>query len=118
MVISTEVVEHVFLPRMFARNCHTLLKSEGTLIISTPYHGYLKNLALAAGGKMDVHFTALWDFGHIKFWSRKTLTHLLEEVGFSVREFDGVGRMPFLWKSMILVAVKRKFPEDSAGLVK
>jgi 2-polyprenyl-6-hydroxyphenyl methylase/3-demethylubiquinone-9 3-methyltransferase len=107
-VITTEVVEHVFMPRVFARNCLALLKPKGTLIISTPYHGYLKNLLLAAMGKMDAHLNPLWDFGHIKFWSRRTLTELLEEVGFSVTEFHGVGRVPFLWKSMILVAVKRE----------
>ena len=71
VIISTEVVEHVFLPRFFAANCCRLLKPGGKLILSTLYHGYLKNLALALTGKMDSHFTALWDFGHIKFWSRR-----------------------------------------------
>ena len=106
VVISTEVVEHVFLPRTFAKNSFTFLKPNGVLIISTPYHGYLKNLVLALTGKMDRHFTALWDYGHIKFWSKRTLTLLLEEAGFQVKEFRGVGRVPFLWKSMILIAIK------------
>jgi 2-polyprenyl-3-methyl-5-hydroxy-6-metoxy-1,4-benzoquinol methylase len=106
MVISTEVVEHIFLPRVFARNCYNLLKPHGRLILSTPYHGYLKNLALAISGKLEPHFTALWDYGHIKFWSRRTLTTLLEEPGFEVEGFHGAGRIPFLWKSMILVARK------------
>ncbi|HUP04959.1 MAG TPA: class I SAM-dependent methyltransferase [Bryobacteraceae bacterium] len=107
-VISTEVVEHVFLPRVYARNCHRLLKPNGALVISTPYHGYLKNLFLAAADKMDFHYTALWDYGHIKFWSRRTLTRLLEEAGFQVTQFRGVGRLPYLWKSMVLVARKRE----------
>jgi 2-polyprenyl-6-hydroxyphenyl methylase/3-demethylubiquinone-9 3-methyltransferase len=106
VVISTEVIEHVFLPRVFASNCHSLLKSKGTLIVSTPYHGYLKNLSLALAGKMESHFTVLWDYGHIKFWSRASLTRLLTEAGFSVREFVGAGRIPYLWKSMVLVADK------------
>lgn len=72
------------------------------MIISTPYHGYLKNLALAATGKLDNHFTVLWDGGHIKFWSVKTLSKLLEEYGFEVVEFKGSGRIPYLWKSMLL----------------
>jgi len=105
-VISTEVVEHVFLPRIFARNCYRLLKPRGKLILSTPYHGYLKNMALALTGKLESHFTVLWDYGHIKFWSRRTLGILLEETGFKVVGFHGAGRMPFLWKSMILVAMK------------
>ncbi|MER8908908.1 class I SAM-dependent methyltransferase [Mesorhizobium sp. M0854] len=51
---------------------------------STPYHGYVKNLVLAVTGKMDNHFWALWDGGHIKFWSIKTLGMLLEEVGLDI----------------------------------
>ena len=102
-VISTEVVEHVFFPRMLAKNCYRMLKPGGILIVSTPYHGYVKNLALAVTGKLDAHFTALWDCGHIKFWSRHTLTTLLQEAGFVVEHFRGVGRVPLLWKTMILV---------------
>ena len=105
-VVSLEVVEHVFLPRMFAKNCHGFLKPGGRLIVSTPYHGYLKNVALAVTGKLDGHFTALWDYGHIKFWSRKTLGLLLEEAGFRVVGFGGAGRVPYLWKSMVVVAEK------------
>ncbi len=103
-VISTEVVEHVFFPRIYAKNCHRFLKPGGRLIISTPYHGYCKNVMLAVMNKMDGHYSALWDYGHIKFWSQKTLTLLLEETGFAVTQFLGVGRVPLLWKSMILMA--------------
>jgi len=105
-VVSTEVVEHVYNPRNLAQNAFRLLKPSGQLIISTPYHGYVKNLLLALSGKMDGHFTALWDGGHIKFWSRETLSGLLAERGFRDLEFTGTGRLPYMWKSMILVARK------------
>ncbi len=82
VVISTEVIEHLYSPRIFARRIHELLKPGGALIVSTPYHGYLKNVALAMSGALDAHFTALWDGGHIKFWSFKTLSALLKECGF------------------------------------
>lgn len=103
-IVSLEVVEHLFDPRTYARRLREVIKPGGTVILSTPYHGYLKNLALATSGAMDKHFTVLWDGGHIKFWSRKTLTMLLEEAGFRVVEFRGAGRMPYLWKSMVLAA--------------
>lgn len=106
VVISTEVIEHVFLPRIFVRNCRKLLKNNGTLILSTPYHGYAKNVLLAVTGRLDRHFTALWDYGHIKFWSRQTLTELLVESGFEITNFRGVGRIPYAWKSMVIVARK------------
>ena len=103
-IISTEVIEHLYDPRKFIDFAkRTLLKNGGgDLILSTPYHGYLKNLALALTGKMDSHFGPLWDGGHIKFWSKKTLSLLLEEKGFEVTDFAGCGRMPYLWMSMLV----------------
>ena len=106
VVLSIEVIEHIYLPRIYLRNCYRLLKPDGLLVLSTPYHGYLKNLALAVAGKMDFHYTALYDYGHIKFWSKRTLTLLLEEVGFSVTGFQGLGRVPLLWNSMMVTAKK------------
>lgn len=103
-VISLEVVEHLYDPKKFARAVFDLLDDGGTAIISTPYHGYLKNLALAATGSLDAHFTALWDGGHIKFWSVKTLTALLQEAGFNQIRFYRVGRIPVFAKSMIAIA--------------
>ena len=103
-VCSTEVIEHLYSPHLLASYSFAALKPGGVLIISTPYHGYLKNLAIALLDKWDAHHTALWHGGHIKFWSRATLTSLLESAGFQVTGFKGAGRIPFLWKSMILVA--------------
>lgn len=103
-VVSTEVIEHLFSPHLLPVFSHQLLVSGGVLIISTPYHGYLKNLMLSVLGEWDKHHTPLWHGGHIKFWSRKTLTKLLEDNGFQVVRFYGAGRAPWLWKSMILVA--------------
>jgi hypothetical protein len=67
-----------------------------------PYHGYLKNLALSISGQMDKHFTVLRDGGHIKFRSKKTLFCVLEEQGFTSIQFVGCGRIPWLWKSMMV----------------
>lgn len=103
-VVSTEVVEHLFSPHQLPRFARGLLDTGGIFIVTTPYHGYIKNLALSLFGKWDHHHTALWHGGHIKFWSQATLTKLLEDNGFEVIAFYGVGRLPLLWKSMVLVA--------------
>jgi len=104
VVISLEVVEHVYFPRQFAATLYGLLEPNGTAIVSTPYHGYWKNLALAVTGKWDAHFRALWDHGHIKFWSLKTLRILLADAGFRDIRFVRVDRIPPLAKSMIAIA--------------
>lgn len=106
VVISTEVIEHLYDPRGFVSFARSVLVNAvgGELILSTPYHGYLKNLVLAVAGKLDNHYCALWDGGHIKFFSRKTLEQLVQEQGFEVTDFTGAGRLPFLWKSMLVKA--------------
>lgn len=105
-VTSLEVIEHVYAPREFVKRIYDLLEPDGLILISTPYNGYLKNLAIALLGAYDRHHTALWDNGHIKFWSIKTLGQLLMEAGFKEIKFMRVGRIPMLAKSMIAIARK------------
>jgi 2-polyprenyl-6-hydroxyphenyl methylase/3-demethylubiquinone-9 3-methyltransferase len=106
VVLSLEVVEHCVQPRDYAKTVYELLEPGGLALVSTPFHGYWKNLALAVSGRMDDHFTALWDGGHIKFWSERTLRQLLSEAGFAPIEFRRVGRVSALAKSMIAIARK------------
>jgi 2-polyprenyl-3-methyl-5-hydroxy-6-metoxy-1,4-benzoquinol methylase len=106
LVVSTEVIEHLYSPQQLVQFAHSVLSDKGKLIITTPYHGYLKNLMLSVFDKWDHHHTANWEGGHIKFWSKKTLTTLLEAHGFHVIKVTGVGRMPYLWKSMVVIAEK------------
>lgn len=105
-IISTEVIEHLYDPKKFVGFCKKILLKNGggELVLSTPYHGYLKNLLLALAGKWDQHADPLWDGGHIKLWSKKTLSSLLEEQGFIITAFVGCGRFPYLWKSMVVKA--------------
>src|SRR3569832_1733011 len=103
-VIATEVIEHLYDPAGFIDFCKTLLPKGGELIISSPYHGYLKNLSLSLFNKWDSHHGPAWHGGHIKFWSKKTLSDLLTKRGFEVVTFKGCGRMPYFWKSMLIKA--------------
>lgn len=108
-IINTEVIEHVFLPRHLVRNCFRFLKPGGILVISTPYHGYLRNLAIAVTNHTDTHFNPLFDYGHIKFWSVDTLSKLLWEAGFEDLEYTGGAgrvRVPCLWTGFVMSARK------------
>lgn len=105
-VVSVEVIEHLLLPRMLMKNAQQALKPGGLLIVTTPYHGYWKNLALALTNGFDAHWHPLRDYGHIKFFSRQTLTQLFEEFSLEQVEFQTVGRIPPLANSMIVSGVK------------
>lgn len=96
IVISSEVIEHLLYPRELVRAAKKCLKPNGRLIITTPYHSYLKNLVLALLGQMDQHFTALWDGGHVKFFSVATMAALLKTEDFTNLNFNFAGRFPYL----------------------
>ncbi len=106
LVISSDVIEHLYRPSDLLEAAVSQLKPSGQILLGTPYHGYLKNLALAATGKMDAHFSALHDGGHIKFFSVNTLSQLMRAHGFDDLHFTFYGRAPWLWKNMICHARK------------
>jgi 2-polyprenyl-6-hydroxyphenyl methylase/3-demethylubiquinone-9 3-methyltransferase len=105
-VISMEVIEHLPAPRVLMERALQALRRGGAFVLSTPFHGYWKNLALALTNQFDDHWP-LRDFGHVKFFSRRTLVQLFQEYPFSVRTFLTVGRIPAFARSMILVGTKR-----------
>jgi 2-polyprenyl-3-methyl-5-hydroxy-6-metoxy-1,4-benzoquinol methylase len=101
LVISTEVVEHLYAPRRWARACYAALRPGGRFICTTPYHGYLKNLLISLRGGWDAHANPLWDGGHIKLWSKRTLSQLLIEAGFRELRVKAVGRLPGIRMTMV-----------------
>lgn len=108
VVVSTEVVEHLYAPREWARGCFAALKPGGKFICTTPYHGYFKNLLISIRGGWDKHANPLWDGGHIKLWSRKTLAVLLEDAGLTNLRFAGVGRFPGFRMTMAVSSERAK----------
>jgi len=102
VIVSTEVIEHLYDPHAMPRLARLLLKPNGVVLVTTPYHGYLKNLVISLLNKWDQHLTPFWLHGHIKFWSRATLTRLFQEEGFRFVAFKGLGRLHWLWKTMLI----------------
>lgn len=101
LALSSEVIEHLYAPRDFLLNIARTLRVSGWIILTTPYHGYLKNLGLSLINGWDAHHTVQWDGGHIKFFSQRTLNAMLINAGFSEPTFLNAGRFRFLWKSMV-----------------
>jgi SAM-dependent methyltransferase len=102
LIISTEVIEHMFFPGQLFDFAGKSLQVGGRFFVSTPYHGRLKNTAIGLMGRWDEHHQPGHIGGHIKFWSRRTLGELARLSGFEEMTFIGCGRCPYLWKSMLI----------------
>ena len=106
-ITSNEVIEHQYLPDDFLNKIYKLLDDEGTLLITTPYNGYIKNLVINILGKHDFHYNPLWRHGHIKFFSTRTLNMIMEKCNFSVLKKSFSGRFYPISCSMIYLAKKK-----------
>lgn len=106
IILLIEVIEHVYLPDLFLKKIVKFMNKNSILIISTPYHGYLKNLVISLLNKFDSHFNPLWNYGHIKFWSKKTLTILLNTNNLQIKKVFYSGRFFPLSKSMLMICKK------------
>lgn len=49
-VISAEVIEHLYAPHLLPQFAWQYLMPGWLLILTAPYHGYLKNLVLSLAG--------------------------------------------------------------------
>jgi SAM-dependent methyltransferase len=105
-VVSLEVIEHLFEPALLVEKARLALTPGGTCIVSTPYHGYLKLVAIAVSGRGPGHFDPLWDGGHIKFFTVSSLRQILSRGGLREIRVCFAGRLPWLWKSMVASARK------------
>jgi len=109
-VVSIEVIEHLYSPRVFMDRARDALRPGGILAISTPYWGYLKNVVLAVSNRMDRALNPCWDGGHIKHFSRAKLTEMATDQGFEFVAFEGCGEgvrsSPYLWSGMLMIFKK------------
>jgi 2-polyprenyl-3-methyl-5-hydroxy-6-metoxy-1,4-benzoquinol methylase len=95
VAIATEVIEHLVRPRNLLRFAKELLRPGGHLIISRPYHGYVKNLVLALTNKWDTHLTRLSGTAAILSCGRAKLSPSFEGRRFPARALHWSGKNSF-----------------------
>lgn len=101
--IATEVIEHLFDVSGFLREIHRILVPGGSLLITTPDHGWLKNFILITC-RFEKHFSPLGQ--HIRFFSKRSLTECLEKEGFQIEKLTGLGRLWPVWQSLLVKSRK------------
>jgi 2-polyprenyl-6-hydroxyphenyl methylase/3-demethylubiquinone-9 3-methyltransferase len=106
MVWSGETIEHVADTSRWLSELRRVLRSDGTLALSTPDHGPLSMLLLALRGQaLDAHFDPRSD--HLRFYTRRTLAALLSDYGFADIAVRGAAGLPGA-RCVLLASARRK----------
>jgi SAM-dependent methyltransferase len=100
-IYCAEVIEHLVDPRIPLAECRRVLRPGGTLFVSTPYHGRVKNILIASVG-FERHFDPSGP--HIRFFTPRSLASLMRLHGFSIERTICLGRFWPLWMNMAVVA--------------
>jgi 2-polyprenyl-3-methyl-5-hydroxy-6-metoxy-1,4-benzoquinol methylase len=108
VVWAGEVIEHVADTAAWLSELRRVLRSGGSLLLSTPSLGPAQ---LAAAALSRRSFAARFDpLGeHLRFYSRATLTRLIEEFGFQAVAVRGAGGLPGARRLLLLHAVRARF---------
>jgi SAM-dependent methyltransferase len=101
IITSIEVIEHLNYVSVFLKQVKKYLRPDGYFLLTTPYHGYIKNLVLSVFNLWDRHFSVRNEVGHLRFFSVKSLSGMLKDAGLSNIKLYFSGRCLYLWKSMI-----------------
>ena len=100
MIWASDVLMHVYDTASLIHEFARVLKKGGRLLVTEPYHGLVKNVAIALF-RFERHFKP--EGGHIRFFTRRSLERVALEAGFIPRRFVGLGRVTYLWKAMFVL---------------
>jgi len=101
VVWSSEVIEHLFGVRAYVSEARRVLRDGGYLVVTTPFHGRVKNLVVALF-YFERHFNNI-DGGHIRFFTRRGLGDVMTQFGFEEVQFRTIGRVSPLARTMFVV---------------
>jgi 2-polyprenyl-3-methyl-5-hydroxy-6-metoxy-1,4-benzoquinol methylase len=107
-VWAGEVIEHVADTAGWLSEVRRVLRSGGSLLLSTPNHGRLQMLSWALRARaFEAHFDPRAD--HLRFYTRRALTELLGDFGFDDVEVRRAGGPPGARRQLLASARRSRF---------
>lgn len=103
VVWASEVIEHVADTARWLSEVRRVLVAGGRLLLSTPYHGRVKSLAIAVA-RFDSHYDPVGE--HLRFYTRGSLSRLLDDFGFEIASLATARGLPLL-REMLLAEARK-----------
>jgi SAM-dependent methyltransferase len=103
-VFASEIIEHVYDMENAFSEVSRVLRLGGRLLLTTPYHGFIKNLLIVLFN-FDSHFSPTGP--HIRFFSKKSPFSCLIKVGLKPLINGYFGRFYAIPHCMFVLAEKR-----------
>jgi 2-polyprenyl-6-hydroxyphenyl methylase/3-demethylubiquinone-9 3-methyltransferase len=108
VVWAGEVIEHVADTAGWLSELRRVLRSGGLLLLSTPDHGRLPMLAWALAPRaFATHFDPRSD--HLRFYTPRSLSELLEDFGFQDVAVRRAGGLPGARRQLLASARRSRF---------
>jgi 2-polyprenyl-6-hydroxyphenyl methylase/3-demethylubiquinone-9 3-methyltransferase len=109
-VWCSEVLEHLFSPLYALQQIHRVLKPGGLALVTVPYHGLLKNLAIAMFA-FKRHYDP--EYPHLRFFTTRSLKGSVCKAGLTVIESSTCGSQlgvlrDALFPTNILIAARKR----------
>jgi SAM-dependent methyltransferase len=97
-VACVHVLEHVADTQALMSEARRVLRPGGAIAVTVPFHGRLKSLLIALGS-FESHYDPLEPV--LRFYTRRSLTHLLDLFGFEDVRSRGAGGPPLLRETLL-----------------
>ena len=91
VVIGADLLEHLPAPEKLLVDVQRVLSPRGTIFVSVPNIGHWYARGKVALGAFDYEHRGIFDAGHLRFFTAKSLERLANKSGLRVRRFTSVG---------------------------
>ena len=82
LIIMSEVIEHLFLPQETIKRLVKIIKPHGRILISTPNFLHIANRKRFLLGDFHYDASGVFDEGHIRFFTYKSVISMMKDLGF------------------------------------
>ena len=89
VILAGDVLEHCLHPELVLLQLHDLLAPDGYVIVSIPNIAHADIRLSLLSGKFEYQDQGLLDRTHIRFFTRATFNHFVEDNGFSIDQIFG-----------------------------